>query len=255
MKKLFSLSIVCLALIFSLSVNALADEYFSRTEVQVHMDNYRDTYFYEASIATITTEHFTEWQYGDVFLFLDIEGKDEYSTEAGLFYYEIAPRFSLNKMFDVDLSTPFTGDIYFAGQFNDGTIVGKSDDGINRAWLYGLSIDFKFQPNYGFSNLSVYVRDERTQDTSYQVTFAWGQPFQVGELNLAFNGFMDIWKDNEKTVIITEPQLRLNLSSFFEKDNFLSNCSIGTELEISRDFFKKGAGWIINPTGFFALSL
>ncbi|MBT3388397.1 MAG: DUF5020 family protein [Desulfobacula sp.] len=254
MKKLFTLSIVGLALLFSMSVNALADEYFSKTEVQVHMDNYRDTYFYDASIATLTTEHYTEWQYGDVFLFLDIEGKDDYSTEAKSFYYEIAPRFSLNKMLDIDLSTPLTGDIYLAGQFNDGIPQGGSDY-INRVWLYGLSVDFKFQPNYGFSNLSVYVRNEKTQDTSYQVTLAWGQPFSIGGLNLAFNGFMDVWKDDVRTVIITEPQIRLNLSSFFDNDNFLSNCSVGTEIEISKDFFDKDAGWKINPTGFFALSL
>lgn len=254
MKKLVTFGIAALALLFSMSVNAFADEYFSKTEVQVHIDSNRDTYWNKAAIATLTTEHFSEWKYGDVFLFLDIEGKDDYSTEAACFYYEIAPRFSLNKMLDVDLSTPLTGDIYLAGQFNDGIPQGGTDY-INRVWLYGMSVDFKFQPDYGFSNLSVYVRDEKTRDTSYQVTLAWGQPFTIGGLSLAFNGFMDIWKDDEKTVLITEPQLRLNLSSFFDKDNFLSNCSIGTEIEISRDFFDKDAGWIINPTGFFAFSL
>ncbi len=131
----------------------------------------------------------------------------------------------------------YLGDTYATIQYND------SDRGfINRVWLYGMSIDFAGQPNFGFSNIHFLIREEDTQDTSYQVTFAWGQPFSLGNWNFSFNGFLDYWKDDEKHVFLTEPQLRLPLS----------NVEIGTEIEISKNFFGKNYGWEVNPTVFIS---
>jgi hypothetical protein len=254
MKKILILSIVCFIFVFGSINSSFADEsYFSNTEVDIHLDPNRDVNGDDnLSILTLTTEHYSVWKYGDVFFFLDIEGVDDYETTGSCFYYEIAPRFNLNKIFGLDFSTALTGDLYFATQYNDGMPAGGFDY-INQVWLYGASIDFKFQPNYGFSNFSIYLRDEDTQDASYQFTFVWGQPFQAGGMDFAFNGFMDIWKDDASTTIITEPQLRLKLSSFLEKGTFLSDSSIGTEIEMSKNFFGDDTDWIINPTLFLAI--
>ena len=235
--------LICI-LIATRGAVAKEESYFSYTELQLHADWGRQPV--DSDIWTATFEHFSKWKYGDNFFFLDIEGKPDMKTEADALYFEYAPRFSLDKIFRTKiLPTKYLGELYGTVQYND-----SDRDFINRVWLYGISLDFAGQPNFGFSNLHFLVREEETQDTSYQLTFAWGQPFNLGNWNFSFNGFADYWKDNEKHVFLTEPQFRLSLSNFFGKDNFLANVSIGTEIEISKDFFGKDYGWEINPTVF-----
>ncbi|WP_069473112.1 DUF5020 family protein [Candidatus Marithrix sp. Canyon 246] len=209
---------------------------YSKHNVQLHADFDRKPL--ESDILTGTFEHFSKWKYGDNFFFLDIEGKPDFKAEADTLYFEYAPHFSLDKIFGSKiLPGKYLGDTYATIQYND------SDRGfINRVWLYGMSIDFAGQPNFGFSNIHFLIREEDTQDTSYQVTFAWGQPFSLGNWNFSFNGFLDYWKDDEKHVFLTEPQLRLPLS----------NVEIGTEIEISKNFFGKNYGWEVNPTVFIS---
>ncbi len=255
--KEFVLGIIGLALIFFVSGQVFAGEtYFSKTELQLHSDWDRDTGMGEnQDILTLTMEHFSEWKYGDNYFFLDIEGGESSDTKGESMYFEFAPRFSLNKIFNLGVPEGFLGETYLTAQYNDGrSFLGSDIDFIHRTWLYGISFDFNFQPNYGFSNLSFLYRNEATQDSSYQITFVWGQPFKLGNLDMAFNGFIDFWEDDAKTVFLSEPQIRLNLSSFFGQGNFLSDSSIGMEFEISRNFFGPDTDWIINPTVFFSVA-
>ena len=72
---------------------ALAEEpknYFSKTELQLHLDFDREPYIGEG-IYTVTAEHFSEWKYGDIFGFIDFEGQPEYNSQTETTYYEIAP--------------------------------------------------------------------------------------------------------------------------------------------------------------------
>jgi nucleoside-specific outer membrane channel protein Tsx len=224
---------------------AAEDSYFSMTEIQLHADFDREPI--KSDIWTLTVEHFSEWKYGDNFYFLDIESKPDFETQADSLYFEYAPRFSLDKMFNTKiLPGKSLGELYATVQYNDSDRVF-----INQVWLYGISFDFAGQPNFGFSNIHLLVREEQTQKTSYQFTFVWGQPFHLGTWEFSFNGFLDYWEDDEKQVLLTEPQLRVSLSNFVGKDNFLSKASIGTEIEISQNFFGKDYGWEVNPTVFF----
>ena len=220
--------------------------YFSSTELQLHADFDRQPL--GSDIWTVTVEHFSEWKYGDNYFFLDIEGKPDFKTEADILYFEYAPRFSLDNLFDKKLLPgKRLGELYATVQYND-----SDRDFINQVWLYGVSIDFSGQPNYGFSNLQFLIREEETQATSYQITFAWGQLFSLGNWQFAFNGFADYWQNDGGHVFLAEPQLRLLLSNFVGEDHFLANTVVGTEIEISRDFFGKNYGWEINPTIFFS---
>jgi len=233
-----------------LTVTAVAEEqsFFSNTEIQLHADFDRKPI--ESDIWTVTVEHFSEWKYGDNFFFLDIEGKPDFEAQADTLYFEYAPRFSLDNIFDTKiLPSKSLGELYATVQYND-----SDRDFINPVWLYGISLDFAGQPNFGFSNLHFLVREEKTQETSYQLTLAWGQPFHLGNWAFSFNGFLDYWEDDEKRVLLTEPQLRISLSNLVGKDNFLSNASIGTEIEISKNFFGKDYGWEVNPTIFLVFS-
>jgi len=264
-KKLMMMIFVLFIQIFA--SNAFGDTYFKQTECQLHADINRNPPSNNNDIWTLTVAHFSEWKYGDTFLFMDIETEPTFKQTPAAMYFEIAPRFSMDKIFERDfLPTSFLGELYITFQYN-----GADVEYIPTSWLAGLSIDFLGQPNYGFSNLSLFVKDSDRKtayqdkspyqnDTSWQVTFAWGQPFNLGPLQMEFNGFLDYWEANSLTIkdktyriLLAEPQLRLKLSSFQGKDNFLSNSVVGTEIEISNHFFAEEGGWRVNPTLFFAV--
>ena len=250
MRMWISLSAV-VAMLLALPGLTLAEDFFSKTELQIHAEFDRQAGApTDSDILTATLEHFSEWTYGDNYFFLDIEGEDDFEAEACTLYFEYAPRLSMDRVFDkVIVPCSFLGETYATVQYND------SDQlFINQVWLYGVSFDFDFQPNYGFSHLTFMVRDEDTQDISYQVTYVWGQPFQVAGLNMDFRGFADLWEDDEKSVFLTEPQLRLNMSSFFDENSPFSNVAIGTELELSHNLFGDDYGWEFNPTIFVAMT-
>lgn len=246
---LLSLLITVLLMFAQVALAAEEESYFMKTELQLHIDSDREPYVGEG-IYTVTLEHFSEWKYGDNFFFVDAEGQSNYSMDTETFYYEIAPRLSIDRIMGSKV-TPLdvVGETYFTVQYNDG-----GEDFIKPVWLSGVSFDFNFQPNYGFSNLSIMVRHEETQDTAYQITLVWGQPFQLFGQQFSFQGFADYWQNDECEVFLAEPQLRYHLSSLFGNDSLMSTADIGTEIELSHDFFGEDADWQVNPTLFFAFS-
>jgi len=253
MSRVTGVLFVVLAAIAACSTAAMAKDFYSNTELQLHTDPNRKTSdaASKKDIFTVTFDHFSEWTYGDNYFFLDIEGKDDFSSDADTLYFEYAPRLSLDRVLKKEklLDLDFISETYATVQYNN------SDRAfINRVWLSGVSFDLNFQPNFGFSNISFMIRNEATQDASYQITYVWGQPFVIDSLDLNFKGFMDIWENDKETVVLTEPQFRLNLSSFVGQEHILSQAALGTEIEISRNFFEPGGGWVVNPTLFFAVS-
>jgi len=266
-RQTFSLMMVLVFISLFFVSHAFCDTYFKKTECQIHADINRIPPSENNDIWTLTVEHYSEWKYGDTFLFMDLETEPTFRQTPAAMYFEIAPRFSLDKILKQELiPSSFLGEVYLAFQYN-----GADKVYIPTSWLAGVSIDFLGQPNYGFSNLSLFVKDcdrkgafkeeiPYQNDTSWQVTFVWGQPFSLGPLQMEFNGFLDYWEENslfikDKTyrILLTEPQFRLKLSSFTGQDNFLSNSVIGTEVEISYHFFGENDDWRVNPTLFFAV--
>ncbi len=252
------------------SVPANAGDYFSNTEVQLHMDFARDKGFQDAvgedietDILTVTFLHYSEWKYGDNFGFMDIEGKDGYKVEPDQYYGEFATRISFDKIIlGADAGTEMLGsflkETYLKLEYNGGTPV-DGYDYIDDALLYGISFDLGLgQPNFGFSNISFLIKDYKiidekdSSETSWQVTYVWGQPFSIGSVNFDFQGFLDVWEYNDQVVVLTEPQIRLKLDSFVGKGNFLSDSAIGMEFEISSRFFdQENSDLLFNPTVFW----
>lgn len=259
----FALAALC-------AVPADAKDYFHHTEIQMHMDFARHKGFYDANgskieedILTATFLHASEWKYGDNFMFLDIEGKENYKLEPAQYYGEFVTRISLDKIIlgpedGTKLLGSFLKETYLKLEYNGGAPV-HGYDFIDDALLYGVSFDLGFgQPNFGFSHISFLVKDYKIidekdrSDISWQVTYCWGQPFSIGSVNFSFLGFFDVWEYDDKVVILTEPQLRLKFDSFVGKGNFLSDSAIGIELEISSSFFSQGNSDILyNPTVFW----
>jgi len=264
-KSTIAMTMGCaLALGVLCSTPADAKDYFQYTEAQMHFDFARDKGFdHDTDILTATFKHYSEWKYGDNFGFFDVEGKDDYKLEAAQYYGEFASRFSLDKIIlGADKGTNMLGSFlkesYIKLEYNGGSPAGGFDY-IDDALLYGVSFDLDLgQPNFGFTNISFLVKDfsaidgHENSDTNWQVTLVWGQPFSIGSLNFAFQGFFDVWEYNNEIVVLTEPQIRLQLSSFVGKDNFLSDSAIGMEFEFSNRFFNQSdSDWYVNPTVFW----
>jgi hypothetical protein len=84
-----------------------------------------------------------------------------------------------------------------------------------------------------------YKRIQDKEDASFQLTGVWTIKMLNGKL--VFNGFADFWKEEmfwgTDYRFLTEPQLWYNCCS---------NFAIGSEVEISNNFVKKGSQ--VNPT-------
>jgi nucleoside-specific outer membrane channel protein Tsx len=167
---------------------------------------------------TLTVEHASGWQQGDVFLFLDIIERNDVGTE---FYGEIFPRLSISKLINTDMSYGFVKDIYLAAGFNADS---EPDSDPFRAYLYGLSFNFNFT-GFDFFQLDVFAYNaENTGTTGLQITPAWDIPFNIGNSRFRFRGFLD-WISGGGTgksdYILTQPQLLLDIGHYLDKKDSL----------------------------------
>jgi hypothetical protein len=179
----------------------------------------------------LTFQHFSTWELGYNFFFLDVESQPSwhfYDEKFGL-YFEYAPVLSFNKLGLTELAPDgVINDIMLTLQLNLGYAVGGIE--INRVFLEGLVL------NWGVPGSPVFethflARQEHNYDLTWQFTFAWLVPFSFGE----FRGFMDVWQTRanenpgteDKLVLLSQPQLIFRL---------LDHLYAGAELELRHDF-------------------
>ena len=103
-----------------------------------------------------------------------------------------------------------------------------------------------------FLGISAYFKDYANNKDAWQLTICWAESFELWKNKFVFKGFADYWFNNDGSVFITEPQLRLPMSNFV-KNGFLNDSTIGVEIEITHDFFGSSYGWEINPTIFWEI--
>lgn len=162
---------------------------------------------------TITLEHASGWEYGDNFFFVDLTNLGSSSASA---YAEFSPRFSTNKIFNIQYGEVLT-DILLAAQINVAS-------GQRRADLVGVGFDFQI-PHFKFFNAALYFRDSKGLDKStYQISFAWEANFNLG-INMKFAGFLDYAgkEGTSEANLITQPQLLWVVNKYMD---------LGVELHI-----------------------
>ncbi|MDA7818201.1 hypothetical protein N9A28_08425 [Sulfurimonas sp.] len=153
-----------LILIISLS-NLLA---FSTTNIQVLYGSFNDnSYVFDTRSggkATITLEHYSSLEYGDVFMFLDAYRADDrfkYHDSKSDFYGEVSPRVDLGNILDVDLSFLFINKVYLAAQYNQGEAY--------KAYLYGIGTNLNI-PGFKVFDLNIYKKNQSIGDNNYQLS-------------------------------------------------------------------------------------
>jgi Domain of unknown function (DUF5020) len=174
---------------------------------------------------TSTLEFFKIDSLGSTFCFVDVDF-DKGNGGASLAYFEIARKFTIHK-----------SGLGLQVEFNDGT-----PDFIVQAWLGGFTYPIKIG-SFTLNTSLLYRANQGAKSPDGQVTFVWCQPFFKNKLLLT--GFLDIWSQDKFTgsgkdlVILAEPQFWYLFSPHF---------SVGSEIEISRNFFTFDGDVEIMPT-------
>ncbi len=157
---------------------------------------------------TITFEHASGWAFGDLFFFVDgiyFDGSDDIKNDKASYYGEFAPRLSLGKVLDKDLSVLFIKDFLVAGCYEFGK---NSDENV----LVGAGVDLDI-PGFDFVQVNIYRRynDRANSPESYQLTPVWKMTIPAGKTSIVFDGFIDwVFADATRNLHIC-PQLKLDL--------------------------------------------
>lgn len=191
---------------------------FSTTEVQLHYgsgykvgSNSTFPAFSETTNrATITLEHFSTNDIGDLFFFVDFfvdnasaVGTNNQSDQYGEIYYTLH-----GKKFGIDLGDGFISALDLQFGLNQGTDFSVA--------LVGPRVSFNVP---GFQVLSLALTTytnfvdpfNRNLDSTYQATVVWAAPFDLGNQKFKFQGFVDFIGDQGAGVdnqIVFSPQIR-----------------------------------------------
>lgn len=137
---------------------------------------------------TLTLEHVSGWDKGDLYFFIDIT-KHRDSSQSNSLYGEFSPRFSLGKITGADFAAGPVKDILIAttAEFGKGEVEG---------FLIGPGFDLNV-PSFDYFSLNIYKRftDRGRDGETIQVTPVWGLSGIAWGSKLIFEGYID-WNIN-----------------------------------------------------------
>lgn len=203
--------------------------------VQLHYD-------FGRRCATTTVEMFRPDGGGSTFFFVDMD----YSPKVSGAYWEIARELCFwqnSKMNWLSAHIEYNGGLSTAaGSFNNCFLVGATYSGHSKDWSKTWSVTASYKAIPGTIGLN-----GKEQTHNFQITGVWNLDFFKHWIS--FNGFADFWREarvwqGTEFIFLTEPQLWVNLQNIKGWDKV--RLSVGTEVELSCNFFKKG--FAANPT-------
>lgn len=158
--------------------------------------------------ATVTLEHVSGWNWGDLFVFMDATHFRDSSQSEG-FYGEFSPRLSLSKLVGAPVGFGPVSDVLLAAtrEFGKGQV---------ETSLVGPGFDLAIA-GFDFFKLNLYRRipDGGRDGDNIQVTPVWSMTTAFAGSDLIFDGFVD-WNllDDGTYVsnIHVNPQLKYDLS-------------------------------------------
>ncbi len=217
---------LALALVASgmLATSAVHAESWSTTNAQLLYGRGFDDPIFEGrkttsgALWTLTLEHFGAWSLGDNYFFLDVVGGDFAGPDGSplaqgvALYGEWAPRLSMGKI--ARRSDRLFGpvDLLLAGQGNFG------GDGF-WAGLVGAGIDVRLPKELGAVGLNGYLRDDKLNAPTFQLTPYWLVTLRAGRFRTRLEGFADIAGTDELGIdFVSQPQVLLDVAALFTTD-------------------------------------
>jgi len=193
------------SILFSLLLFTSSLIAYETTNLQLlYSNNFKgDVFIYDTvdgEKTTLTFEHFRTFSLGDMYMFVDIMDGEKFNNTQTELYSEIAPRFSLSKLFNTQLSFSILKDFYIATQLNIGNDY--------KAYLGGIGVDLKV-PGFNYVNLNIYYLNNNIDaKKTYQISSAYEtKPYY----NFHFEGFIDI----TSRAVNTQQQFLYNLRELF----------------------------------------
>ncbi len=189
---------------------------------------------------TSTYEMFHIDSWGNTFFFCDIDynfkntdGKNIGPSGA---YTELARCFNFwqnSALKDLSLQVEYNGGLGAIGGYP-----------INHAVLAGVNYFFHSKNYKNTLNLEILYKKfvGMEQKLPMQFTAVWGLQDLFGAPGLRFSGFVDVWWEGDKCVVLSEPQLWYAVGQFFK----CPNLNLGGEVEIANNFAGVD-GWKVRP--------
>ena len=184
---------------------------FSTTNIQLLYGDFDDnSYVFDTKNGgktTVTLEHYTAIEYGDLFMFMDAYRADDrflYHDSKSDFYGEIAPRIDLGKITNSDLNFLFVKKVYLALQYNQGEEY--------KAYLYGLSADLDI-PGFHVFGVSAYKKNQSIGENNYQLTINYLSK------KLADMFYVDAFIDWTELDFLTEQKVLVDVAQPFDGHN------------------------------------
>lgn len=208
----------------------------SISQSKVYAQNLQLHYDLGRSAVTSTVEMFRPDAYGSTFFFVDMD----YAPKVSGAYWEISREISLwqDSSFSwLSAHVEYNGGLNTSvGSFNNCFLGGLTYSGHSEDWSKTWSVTASYKAIPGTVGLS-----GKAQVHNFQITGVWNLDFF--DHWISFNGFADFWREarvwqGTEYIFIAEPQLWVNLNKVkgWEK----ANLSLGTEVELSCNFVKKG---------------
>jgi hypothetical protein len=207
----------------------------SAQNVQAHYDFGRKS-------ATTTVEMFRPDGGGSTFFFVDMD----YSPKVIGAYWEIARELCFwqkSKVGWLSVHVEYNGGLNTAvSSFNNCFLGGLTYSGHSKDWSKTWSITASYKAIPGTIGLN-----GKAQVHNFQITGVWNLDFFKHWIS--FNGFADFWREarpwqGTNYIFLAEPQLWVNLNKIKGCEKI--KLSIGTEVELSCNFVRKG--FVVNPT-------
>lgn len=230
-------------LLLSLSTLSHAKTLWSSSNIQFlsssQYDNLKDDTF---SGNLITFEHAASYEWGKSFFFIDrLDDTDTESFDET--YAELGFDFSMSQWLELDLSNEYLKDIYLATQYEYSNV-----NGLNN-YLIGVGTSWNVE-GFAFLNANFYHRNNTSnaffphgpaKGNNYQLTIAWSYPFEIGETQWYFDGFLDYEtpayygaSQTKVGLIKFQPQLKMDIGHYYED---AGKVLVGIELDYIRNKF------------------
>lgn len=162
---------------------------------------------------TLTFEHVSGWNFGDVFAFVDgisFNGEDNSAGDSHTYYAEIAPRLSAGKLSGKDLSFGIVKDVLLATCYE----IGDND---LKNYLVGPGFDLNI-PGFDFFQVNCYRVWNESDESSFQITPVWKITQPVAITTIVFDGYIDWEFGNGRNNFHFNPQLTVDLGVYFGMD-------------------------------------
>lgn len=198
--------------------------------------NFQTFYDFSRKHVTTTLEGFYNDKWGNTFFFVDYdynykEGNTIVSPSGS--YFEIARCLNFwqnSSLAPLSLQVEYNGGMGIYGYSVAGTTYAIGGFAVNSAFLTGIdwflhSGDFKNTLNFKLLYKHFVHLDSKVP---MQFTTVWGCQDLFGAPGLRFSGFLDVWCEGNRAVVLSEPQLWYN----FGTEHF----NLGGEVEFAYNF-------------------